>query len=48
MRPATSAIYVRRFSSEEARRTAKEMVQDISKEMYHLLESVDWMDPGTR
>lgn len=41
-------MYVRRYSSEEARRNAKEMVQDINKEMYHLLESVDWMDPRTR
>ncbi|XP_034251928.1 neprilysin-2-like [Thrips palmi] len=48
MRMATSAMYVRRHSSEEARNKTVEMVQDISKEMHRLLDSVDWMDPKTR
>ncbi|XP_026282422.2 neprilysin-2 [Frankliniella occidentalis] len=48
LRMATAAMYVRRFFSEEARKKAREMALDVSKEMYRLLESVDWMDPTTR
>lgn len=48
MRMATSAMYVRRHSSERARNKTVEMVQDINKEMHRLLGSVDWMDPKTR
>lgn len=47
-RKATSAMYVRRHSSEDTRNKTIEMVQDINKEMHHLLESVEWMDPKTR
>ncbi|KAK3932625.1 Neprilysin-2 [Frankliniella fusca] len=48
MRMATAAMYVRNFSSVEVRSKVREMVQDIGKEMLHLLESVEWMDPATR
>lgn len=48
MRSATSAMYARRHSSEEARRTARAMVQDIRKELHQVLEAATWMDPDTK
>ncbi|XP_043288930.1 neprilysin-2-like [Venturia canescens] len=44
----TSAMYVRRYFSKEAKRNAIEMVEDLMRQAIDMLEKNDWMDNTTK
>ncbi|RZF35771.1 hypothetical protein LSTR_LSTR012069 [Laodelphax striatellus] len=45
---AVGAQYVRKFFKEDSKQNAVELVCRIRKEMYKIIEHVDWMDEQTR
>ncbi|RZF35772.1 hypothetical protein LSTR_LSTR012070 [Laodelphax striatellus] len=45
---AVGAQYVRKFFKEDSKENAEELVNRIRKEMYKILDDVDWMDEKTR
>lgn len=45
---AVGSQYIRKFFDEASKKSALELVQRIRKEMYKILNTVDWMDDATR
>jgi len=45
---AISSLYVRRFSNENDKQKASEMVNGIKEELYKTLSLNDWMDDKTK
>ncbi|XP_055299905.1 neprilysin-2-like isoform X2 [Sitodiplosis mosellana] len=45
---SVGALYVRKYFSDESRKTAVEMVENIRDEFVNILSEIDWMDEKTR